>query len=153
MCVFVFTRYYPPEEFVFFNKMFHFPAPHAGHFHFTEKLSNDRESSQWKRRCSTPTEQHQNTSGGGKHNYRPTPTNMHRAIRLACHSRRTILFFPLICRLNLLESGSARSKSICICSATNLHTVSGIKQPIMSGSRANRNMLAKCLNVSMCVAL
>lgn len=68
-----------------------------------------------------------------RHKQIQTPTNKHRALRLACHSRRTVLYFALICRLNLLVSGSARSKSICICRATNLHTVSRTQQPIMSG--------------------
>lgn len=123
--------------------MFHLPAsPYRLSFIFrklyTENLWNDFESSRWRGYCTTSIKQHQNLSGGKnkkrkRHKQIQTPTNKHRALRLACHSRRTVLYFALICRLNLLVSGSARSKSICICRATNLHTVSRTQQPIMSG--------------------
>lgn len=124
--------------------MFHLPASPIQTLSFifrklyTENLWNYFKLSRWMGYCTTSITQHQNLSGEKKkkrtrHKQIPTPTNKHRALRLACHSRRTVPCFALICRLNLLVSGSARSKSICICRATNLHTVSRAQQPIMSG--------------------
>lgn len=67
----------------------------------------------------------------------PTPTNVHRELRLARHLRQTMQNFTWICQLHFLVSGPTRSKSICMCRSTNLHMVSGTQQPIMSGYRAD----------------